>query len=244
MILDGETPRLIDEWQQTPKLWDQIRFEVDHRKGMGHFILTGSAIPAKRDEIFTQVPDVSAWLTMRPMSLWESGDSNGKVSLRELFTAPESIAATCDTDLRKIAFLTCRGGWPQAALMSDDEEIALDQAIDYYDAVVNSDIQRVDDVNRDPGTREAVNAFLCSRFQGSQSSFTEICKDMEANEKSGLDENTISSYLNALRQIFVVEDMHAWNPNLRSKQPSVPPIPAILLTHLLPQPLLVWDLKI
>ena len=153
---------------------------------------------------------------MRPMSLWESGDSNGKVSLRELFTAPESIAATCDTDLRKIAFLTCRGGWPQAALMSDDEEIALDQAIDYYDAVVNSDIQRVDDVNRDP---ERVKRLMRSyaRFQGSQSSFTEICKDMEANEKSGLDENTISSYLNALRQIFVVEDMHAWNPNLRSK---------------------------
>ena len=147
MILDGETPRLIDEWQQTPKLWDQIRFEVDHRKGMGHFILTGSAIPAKRDEIFHTGTGRFAWLTMRPMSLWESGDSNGKVSLRELFTAPESIAATCDTDLRKIAFLTCRGGWPQAALMSDDEEIALDQAIDYYDAVVNSDIQRVDDVN-------------------------------------------------------------------------------------------------
>lgn len=138
------------------------------------------------------------------------------MSLRELFTAPESIAATCDTDLRKIAFLTCRGGWPQAALMSDDEEIALDQAIDYYDAVVNSDIQRVDDVNRDP---ERVKRLMRSyaRFQGSQSSFTEICKDMEANEKSGLDENTISSYLNALRQIFVVEDMHAWNPNLRSK---------------------------
>ena len=216
MILDGETPRLIDEWQQTPKLWDQIRFEVDHRKGMGHFILTGSAIPAKRDEIFHTGTGRFAWLTMRPMSLWESGDSNGKVSLRELFTAPESIAATCDTDLRKIAFLSCRGGWPQAALMSDDEEIALDQAIDYYDAVVNSDIQRVDDVNRDP---ERVKRLMRSyaRFQGSQSSFTEICKDMEANEKSGLDENTISSYLNALRQIFVVEDMHAWNPNLRSK---------------------------
>lgn len=216
MILNGDTPRLIDEWQQAPKLWDQIRFEVDHRKGLGHFILTGSAVPAKRDELFHTGTGRFAWLTMRPMSLWESGDSNGKVSLRELFDSPQTIAATCDMDLRKIAFLTCRGGWPQASLMNDDEEIALDQAVDYYDAVVNSDIQRVDDVDRDP---ERVKRLMRSyaRYQGSQSSFAEICKDMTANDQSVLDENTISSYLNALRKIFVVEDMHAWNPNLRSK---------------------------
>lgn len=216
IILNGETPRLIDEWQQTPKLWDKIRFEVDHRKGMGHFILTGSAVPSKRDEIFHTGTGRFAWLTMRPMSLWESGDSNGKISLGDLFDSPETIAATCDMDLNRIAFLTCRGGWPQASLMSDDEEIALDQAIDYYDAVVNSDIQRADGVDRDP---ERVKRLMRSyaRFQGCQSSFSEIYKDMVSNEKSGLDENTISSYLNALRQIFVVEDMHAWNPNLRSK---------------------------
>ena len=216
IILDGETPRLIDEWQQTPKLWDKIRFEVDHRKGMGHFILTGSAVPSNRDEIFHTGTGRFAWLTMRPMSLWESGDSNGKVSLHEMFDSPETIAATCDTNLKRIAFLTCRGGWPQASLMSDDEEIALDQAIDYFDAVVNSDIQRADGVDRDP---ERVKRLMRSyaRFQGCQSSFGEIYKDMVANEKSGLDENTISSYLNALRQIFVVEDMHAWNPNLRSR---------------------------
>lgn len=216
MILAGETPRLIDEWQLTPKLWDQIRFEVDHRKGMGQFILTGSSVPAKREEIVHTGTGRFAWLTMRPMSLWESGDSNGKISLGELFASPETIAATSDVDLRRIAYLTCRGGWPQAALMSDDEEIALDQAYDYYDAVVNSDIQRVDGVERDP---ERVKRLMRSyaRYQGSQSSFAEICKDMVANEQSGLDDNTISSYLNALRQIFVVEDMRAWNPNLRSK---------------------------
>ena len=216
MILAGETPRLIDEWQLTPKLWDQIRFEVDHRKGMGQFILTGSSVPAKREEIVHTGTGRFAWLTMRPMSLWESGDSNGKISLGELFASPETIAATSDVDLRRIAYLTCRGGWPQAALMSNDEEIALDQAYDYYDAVVNSDIQRVDGVERDP---ERVKRLMRSyaRYQGSQSSFAEICKDMVANEQSGLDDNTISSYLNALRQIFVVEDMRAWNPNLRSK---------------------------
>lgn len=215
MILSGDTPRLIDEWQQNPKLWDQIRFEVDHRKGMGHFILTGSAVPAKRDEVFHTGTGRFAWLTMRPMSLWESGDSNGKVSLRELFNSPQNIAATSETDLRRIAFLICRGGWPQASLISDDG-IALDQAIDYYDAVVNSDIQRVDGVNRDP---ERVKRLMRSyaRYQGCQSSFAEICKDMIANEQGGLDENTVGAYLNALRQIFVVEDMRAWNPNLRSK---------------------------
>jgi predicted AAA+ superfamily ATPase len=216
MILDGDTPRLIDEWQQIPKLWDHIRFEVDHRSGMGHFILTGSAVPARRDEIVHSGTGRFAWLIMRPMSLWESGDSNGKVSLRELFNSPDKIAATSDIDLRRIAFLTCRGGWPQAALMNDDEEIALDQAIDYYDAVVHSDIQRVDNVERDT---ERVKRLMRSyaRYQGSQASFAEIYKDMVANEKSGMDENTISSYLNALRHIFVVEDMRAWNPNLRSK---------------------------
>lgn len=216
MILDGDTPRLIDEWQETPKLWDLIRFEVDHRKGLGHFILTGSAVPANRDEILHSGTGRFAWLIMRPMSLWESGDSNGSVSLRELFESPESIAATCDLDLKRIAFLTCRGGWPQASLLSKNEDIALDQAIDYYDAVVNSDIQRVDGVDRDP---ERVKRLMRSyaRYQGSQSSFAEIGKDMTANEHGGLDENTISSYLNALRKIFVVEDMRAWNPNLRSK---------------------------
>ncbi|MDR0976661.1 MAG: DUF4143 domain-containing protein [Prevotellaceae bacterium] len=216
MILNGDTPRLIDEWQQTPKLWDQIRFAVDHRKGMGHFILTGSAVPIKRDEIFHSGTGRFAWLTMRPMSLWESGNSNGAVSLQELFRSPDNIAASCDTDLHQIAFLTCRGGWPQASLMQDNDSIALDQALDYYDAVVNSDIRRIDDVERDP---ERVKRLMRSyaRYQGSQSSFSEIYKDMVAHEKSGLDENTISSYLNALRQIFVVEDMRAWNPNLRSK---------------------------
>lgn len=216
MILEGDIPRLIDEWQETPKLWDLIRFEVDHRKGMGHFILTGSSVPAQLDEILHTGTGRFAWLTMRPMSLWESGDSNGKVSLRELFHSPGNITATCEIDLRKVAFLVCRGGWPQAALMSEDKDIALDQAIDYYDAVVNSDIQRVDGVSRDP---ERVKQLMRSyaRFQGSQSSFAAICKDMEVNDRTGLDENTIGSYLNALRKIFVVEEMPAWNPNLRSK---------------------------
>lgn len=153
---------------------------------------------------------------MRPMSLWESGDSNGKISLKDLFSAPPSIAAENGNDLHRIAYLICRGGWPQAALLDSDEEIALDQAFDYYDSVVNADIQRVDGKERNP---ERVKLLMKSyaRSQGTQTSLAEIVKDMVVNDQSSLDENTINSYLDALRKIFVVEDMPAWNPNLRSK---------------------------
>ena len=216
MILDGETPRLIDEWQQTPKLWDMVRFEVDHRRGMGQFILTGSAVPANLDELHHTGTGRITRLLMRPMSLWESGDSNGKVSLKELFEEPTSIAAENNNDLQKIAYFVCRGGWPQAALLEDYEEIALDQAVDYYEAVVNSDIQRVEGIDRNP---ERVKLLMKSyaRSQGTQTSIAEIRNDMVANDQSSLDENTVNSYLNALRKIFVIEDMPAWNPNLRSK---------------------------
>lgn len=216
MILDGDTPRLIDEWQETPKLWDMVRFEVDHRRSMGQFILTGSAVPVKQNELEHTGTGRIARLLMRPMSLWESGDSNGAVSMRALFEGIETISAVNSHDLRKMAFLTCRGGWPQAANLSEDKEVALDQAIDYYDAVVNADIQRVDGTERNP---ERVKRLMRSyaRSQGTQTSLAEIRKDMIANDQDTLDENTINSYLDALRKIFVVEDMCAWNPNLRSK---------------------------
>lgn len=214
MILDGTTPRLIDEWQLAPKLWDAVRFEVDHRKGMGQFILTGSAVPASRDNIHHSGTGRFAWLTMRPMSLWESGDSSGAVSLRQLFDAPKVIAATNKINLQQMAFLTCRGGWPLATMLPKD--IALDQAFDYYDAVVNSDIQQADGISRDAArVKRLMRSY--ARHQGTQVSHAQIYKDMKVNDNDTLDENTIYSYLNALRRIFVVEDMPAWNPNLRSK---------------------------
>ncbi|NDW12372.1 ATP-binding protein [Bacteroides sp. 214] len=214
MILDGDTPRLVDEWQLAPKLWDAIRFEVDHRPGLGHFILTGSATPVNDDDIHHSGTGRFAWLLMRPMSLWESGDSTGAISLKQLFAAPRQIAAVNDTDLHQMAFLTCRGGWPLASTLSED--IALDQAFDYYDAVVNSDIQQADGVNRDAvRVKRLMRSY--ARHQGSQASSAQICKDINANENDTLSEDTIYSYINALRRIFVIEDMPAWNPNLRSK---------------------------
>ncbi len=219
LILDGPTPRLIDEWQVAPVLWDAVRFEVDHRKGHGHFILTGSVVMHDSDNEDNKMIQHSgtgriARLVMRPMSLWESGDSNGSVSLKDLFLSPEKIAATCDLNLQDIAYLTCRGGWPDTLTMA--REVALDQAFDYVDAVAETDISEADHVNRSP---EQVRRLLRSyaRNQGTQSPLTTLRNDMMANESETFSEDTISSYVKALHRIYVIEDMPAWNPNLRSK---------------------------
>ena len=213
-LLKGETPRLIDEWQLAPKLWDAIRFEVDHRGEMGQFVLTGSAVPADTKEITHSGTGRFTWLTMRPMSLYESGDSSGEVSLKDLFEGISEIDGASNLSIDRLAFLICRGGWPQAVNMRD--EIALDQAIDYYDAVVRSDINRADNVQKNP---EKVRRLMRSyaRNQGGQVPNTALAQDIAANDETPINEETVASYVNALRKIFVVEDMPAWNPNIRSK---------------------------
>lgn len=213
-LLKGPTPRLIDEWQLAPKLWDAIRFEVDHRNDLGQFVLTGSAVPPDTKEITHSGTGRFTWMTMRPMSLFESGDSSGEVSLRSLFDTPSAIDGENLLDLNRLAFLICRGGWPQAVDMRD--EIALDQAIDYYDAVVHSDINRADSVSKNP---ERVKRLMRSyaRHQGTQTANTAITADIIGNDEGSIHEETVGSYISALKKIFVVEDMPAWNPNLRSK---------------------------
>ncbi len=213
-LLRGATPRLIDEWQLAPKLWDAIRFEVDHRGELGQFLLTGSAVPADTKEITHSGTGRFAWFTMRPMSLYESDDSTGEVSLKDLFNGVEDIDGQSNIDIDRLAFLVCRGGWPQAIDMED--EIALDQAFDYYEAVVHSDINRADNTKKNP---ERVKRLMRSyaRNQGSQVANTVLENDISINEVKKINEETIATYLNALRKIFVVEDMPAWNPNLRSK---------------------------
>ena len=213
-LLKGENPRLIDEWQLAPKLWDAIRFEVDHRGDLGQFILTGSAVPVDTKEITHSGTGRFTWLIMRPMSLFESGESTGEVSLKELFEGQKEIDGESHLDIERLAFLVCRGGWPQAVDMRD--EIALDQAVDYYDAVVHSDISRADNVKKNP---ERVKRLMRSyaRNQGSQIPNTVIAQDVGERDESVMDDVTVANYLNALRKIFVVEDMPAWNPNLRSK---------------------------
>lgn len=222
-LLLGDNPRLLDEWQIAPQLWDTIRFEVDHRKGQGHFILTGSSVPIQEDDD-EDIPENQkirhsgtgrfGWLRMRPMALYESGESNGTISLKELFTAPEMIYAKSTLTREDIAYLICRGGWPEALEM--DKEIALDKAFDYVDAIAERDMSRVDKVNRSP---ERVRRLMRSyaRNQASQATFETMAEDMRANESKALDTDTIASYITALRKLFVVEESEAWNPNLRSK---------------------------
>jgi predicted AAA+ superfamily ATPase len=223
-LLIGDNPRLLDEWQIAPQLWDTIRFEVDHRKGQGHFILTGSSVPIQEDDD-EDIPENQkirhsgtgrfGWLRMRPMALYESGESNGTVSLRELFSAPEMIYAKSELTREDIAYLICRGGWPEALEM--DKEIALDKAFDYVDAIAERDMSRVDKTNRSP---ERVRRLMRSyaRNQASQATFETMAEDMRANEPKALDTDTIASYITALHKLFVVEESEAWNPNLRSKR--------------------------
>lgn len=213
-LLKGNAPRLIDEWQLAPKLWDAIRFEIDHRGSLGQFVLTGSAVPPDTKDIAHSGTGRFTWLTMRPMSLFESGESTGEVSLKHLFTAPESIDGESQIDLDRLAFLVCRGGWPKAVDMRD--EIALDQAFDYYDAVVHSDINRADGVTKNP---ERVKRLMRSyaRHQGAQTANTILASDVHGSDGGSMDDETVASYVNALKKIFVIEDMPAWNPNLRSK---------------------------
>ena len=212
-LLKGEIPRLIDEWQIAPKLWDAVRFEVDHRKDEGQFILTGSAVPADKNLITHTGTGRFSFLLMRPMTLFESLESTGTVSLKDLFDSKD-VSGTNNLSLDDIAYVCCRGGWPRSISM--EKEIALDQAFDYYDAVVNSDISKVDGVSREP-TRVKNLMRSYARNVGSQVSNEALKEDMINNDSFSLDTDTVFSYINALKKIFVIDEVPAWNPNLRSK---------------------------
>lgn len=211
-ILKGEKPLLLDEWQNIPSIWDSIRFEIDHTKLMGQFILTGSALPTDMTEVMHSGTGRFGWLRMRTMSLWESNDSNGEVSLRNLFEGYE-ISAQTDTSIEDLAYWVCRGGWPMAIDMP--KEIALDQAFDYVDAIVNRDIGLSDGKIRDNARVRRLMRSL-ARHQGSQISFAKISEDLKENENTTIHDDTVASYIRALERIFVTEDVEAWNPNLRS----------------------------
>lgn len=214
--LAGESPMLIDEWQTVPKLWDAVRYVVDYRRKMGQFILTGSAVPDREAEKEREHSGTGrfAWLMMRPMTLFESGESNGTVSLGALFAAPDKLLEKNQLKLQDIAFLICRGGWPMAVGLP--EEAALEQAFDYYDAVTKEDVTRVDGVKRaSDRVQRLMRAY--ARHQGTQASVATLREDLKSNDVTTISDDTIASYLDALRKIFVVEDMPAWNPNLRSK---------------------------
>lgn len=192
---------MIDEWQIAPKLWDTARYEVDTRGEEGQFILTGSAVPIDSKEIIHSGAGRFTWLTMRPMSLYESKESSGEVSLENLFITPEKIMGTNSLEIYGLAFLICRGGWPQAIGMN--EKAALSQVKDYCDAVVKFDISRVDGVNKKP---ERVKRLMRSfaRNQGAQIANTVFRDDIKVNDTESLNEDTISSYINALKRYLLL----------------------------------------
>ena len=218
-LLEGETPRLIDEWQLAPQFWDAVRNEVDRRNADGQFILTGSAVPPRptteEEKIFHTGTGRISRLKLRTMSLYESGESTGDVSLSSLFEDAEKVEGTSHIDLDELAFLVCRGGWPKATL-KENPKAALMQAKQYYKTVVGLDISRVDGVERN---EELAKRLMRSyaRNQGSQATLGTLLADLKNNEADTLTEYTIYSYINALKKIFVIEDALAWNPNLRSK---------------------------
>lgn len=214
LLLEGETPRLIDEWQTAPKIWDAVRFTVDQRDEDGLFILTGSAVAADRSDIRHSGTGRFAWMTMRPMTLWESGESNGKVSLKDLFLGKAVVGSQNAMTLRSLANITCRGGWPRAVTRSGERALA--QAQEYYEAIARQDISRTDGINRNENTaRRLLRSY--ARHQGTQASIETIKADITASGDNAISNTTIETYLAALRRIFVIEDMPAWNPNLRSK---------------------------
>lgn len=213
LLLQGETPRLIDEWQLAPNLWDAVRFEVDRRGEFNQFILTGSSLPFENPNFHSGTGRI-AHLTMRPLSTWESNDSNGNVSLGLLFNGEAKVAAKTEMNIQDVAFLICRGGWPVA--INQPEKIALTQAFDYVDSVISSDVSISDGIHKDP-QRVARLLRSYSRFISSDAKATNIQEDMIANEVDALSLPTLYTYINALRNIFVIEDLPAWNPNLRSK---------------------------
>ena len=214
-LLEGDVPRLIDEWQLAPKLWDAVRFSVDHKRKFGLYILTGSAVPANLDEIHHTGTGRFSWLKMRPMSLYESGESTGDVSLSELFNNEDCLLrGNSKLTLDDIAFLICRGGWPMA--IDAPEDVALQQAIDYYDAVVNEDISRIDGARKENAyVKRLMRAY--ARNQGAQISIDTLLNDLLESESFETSNKTATKYINLLKKIFVIEDMKAWNPNLRSK---------------------------
>ena len=217
LLLEGETPRMLDEWQTIPVLWDAVRFAADQRQQINQFILTGSATPLyeeENEEMEHTGTGRIARLRMRPMSLWESKESRGQVSLKALFDGTQQMGLfESPLTIKDIAYVMCRGGWPGALPL--DKEDALEVAVNLVDELVNTDVNRVDGSEKDP---DRVRAVLRSyaRNISTMTAATTIMADVRANDIS-ITDKTLTSYLRALRRLFVIEDAKAWQPSLRSK---------------------------
>ena len=213
-LLTGRPPVLLDEWQLAPRLWDAVRFEVDQRNEFGQFILTGSAVPADMSQVHHSGAGRIARMFMRPMSLYESGESSGEISLASLFEGNQEIEAEGGMELEMLAFLIARGGWPGA--IEQPERVALRQARQYFDTIAHIDVSRADGIHRSASIATTLLRSY-ARLVGTQAKMTKIVEDIRANEITGISVDTVASYLEALRMIFVIEEAENWSPSLRSK---------------------------
>ncbi len=212
LLLAGETPRLIDEWQMAPKLWDAVRFTVDQRKKESQFILTGSTVIDWNSVSHSGTGRISR-MVMRPMSLYESLDSSGSVSFQSLFDQEKDIQGVSEHSIHDLAKLILRGGWP--ASVGTSESVSAQKAIDYVESIIHIDISRENGVEKNP---VLVRAFMKSyaRNLATMASVATIQKDIAGYDES-LSDKTIISYIQSLRNLFVIEDLPAWSPSLRSQ---------------------------
>ncbi|MDR1320713.1 MAG: DUF4143 domain-containing protein [Gracilibacteraceae bacterium] len=213
LLLEGETPRLLDEWQVAPELWNAVRFAVDKRHASGQFILTGSVVPTRTDDMHTGTGRI-ARMKMRTMSLFETGESTGEVSLAALFNGAADPEGQSNVSVEALAFLINRGGWPAVA-RETDERIALTVAADYLEAVVNEDVSKADGIEKNPDRVRALMRSL-SRNISNEAKTTTILNDLIANDEA-LSQVTVDQYISALKKIFIIEDLPAWSAKLRSK---------------------------
>ena len=213
LLLKGATPRLIDEWQVAPILWDSVRHEVDKRGEVGQFILTGSTTPILDHQISHTGTGRISRIKMRPMSLFESNESNGEFSLQNLFEGQVTSGALSKLEIEDIAKVIVRGGWP--ASVNSSPEIGFKRAQDYVESDINFDVSAVDDIKKNPQKMTSLLKSY-SRNISTEANASVLIKDMEGGENDSITRPTLNSYLNALQRLFVVEDLEAWNPSIRS----------------------------
>ncbi|MCK9547467.1 MAG: DUF4143 domain-containing protein [Sphaerochaeta sp.] len=216
LLLKGETPRLIDEWQLAPILWDSVRHEVDMRGALGQFVLTGSSIPVFDEHLSHTGAGRISRIRMRTMSLYESKESTGDISLGKLFDSPYSVESIARLSIEQLAHIIVRGGWPVSVIL--DNDMALKRVQDYVDAIIDSDISRVDGIEKNPQKVEQLLKSL-ARNTATSASMDTIRQDTQEGDAQSISFPTINTYLSSLQRLFVVEDLHAWNPAIRSKTP-------------------------
>ena len=212
IVLDGEFPRLIDEWQEVPSLWDAVRFKVDDQAVKGQFILTGSATPKRRGVMHSGTGRI-ARLRMMSMSLYESGDSSGSISLKDICNSVYETKLTGEVQLRTIATLILRGGWPGSIGLSTKNAVLIPRM--YLKNVVDDDVDKIDDIKRDKAKMRLLLRSL-ARNESTTVGKKKLKDDMMGVEKTSIDEDTITDYLDVFTRLFILENQKPYGASLRS----------------------------